>query len=463
MDLMNLIFLAVGLALGVGIGFLYFKSRQNARLPESQELKVQLQLEIERSTKLADDLQSVNQELRAEREKVLILNNQNAELKANFVNLEKRLSEQKNEFSDLQLRFTAEFKNLANEIFEEKTQKFTDQNKENLSDLLKPLGEKLNLFEQKVEQSSKDSVARNSALREQIIALRELNQKMTEEAENLTNALKGDIRAQGNWGEVILESILEKSGLEKGREYYTQETHFSEQGRRLRPDVIIKLPENKNLIIDAKVSLVAFEKYMNATNPDEQAEHLKNYLISVKAHIKGLSEKNYHQLFDGGNLDYVLMFVPIESAFSLIVQHGGELYNQAHEKSIIIVSPATLIATLRTVASIWKHEYQNQNALEIARQGGALYDKFKAFVDDLMEVGRSLDKSKSQYSDAMNKLVSGRDNLIRKTERLKELGAKANKKLDSNLLARAGADKREEEPEELPETSRPGSEPDSLF
>ena len=458
MDLVNILFLVVGLLLGAGLGILYPKYKKSTTLPESDELKVQLQIELERSVKLSEDLQSINTELREEREKIIALSGQNAELKANYSNIQSKLTEQKDELSHLQQRFTAEFKNLANEIFEEKTQKFTDQNNENLSILLKPLGEKLTQFEQKVDQTSKESVARNSALREQISSLRELNKKMTEEAENLTHALKGDIRAQGNWGEVILESILEKSGLEKGREYYTQETHISEAGRRLRPDVIIKLPENKNLIVDAKVSLVSFEKYMNARNPDEQQGHLKKYIISVKTHVKGLSEKNYHQLFDGGNLDYVLMFVPIESAFSLIVQHGGELYNQAHEKSIIIVSPATLIATLRTVASIWKHEYQNQNALEIARQGGALYDKFKAFVDDLMDVGRSLDKSKAQYSNAMNKLVSGKDNLVRKTERLKELGAKASKKMDENLLARAGADKRIDE---LKEASEPNKS--SLF
>lgn len=442
--------------MGLGIGVLYVKSRKSSQLPEVEDLKVRLKLEIERSAKLTNDLTHLNTELRTERETVLGLNNKNAQLEANYKNLEQKLQEQKDDLMQVQQRFASEFKNLANEIFEEKSQKFTDQNKSNISDLLKPLGEKLSVFEQKVEQSNKDNLARNSALREQIQALRDLNQKITEEAENLTNALKGDIRAQGNWGEVILESILEKSGLVKGREYFTQETHFSEEGRRLRPDVIVRLPENKNLIIDAKVSLVAFEKYMNAGDDNESAEHLRNYLISVKAHIKGLSDKSYHQLFDGGNLDYVLMFVPIESAFSLIVQHGGELYNQAHEKSIIIVSPATLIATLRTVASIWKHEYQNQNALEIARQGGALYDKFKAFVDDLMDVGRSLDKSKAQYSDAMNKLVSGRDNLIRKTERLRELGAKTNKKLDDNLLGRAGADKNENQ-------DRPIIGPDSLF
>ncbi len=449
MELLNLIFLVVGVLLGTGIGFLFFKSRQSSNLPESEEIKVQLKLEMERSAKLAEDLQSINQELREEREKVISLNNQNAELKANYANLEKRLAEHKTDLADVQQKFAFEFKNLANEIFEEKSRKFTDQNKSNLSDILKPLGEKLLSFEQKVEQTSKESLARNSALREQIIALRELNQKMSEDAENLTKALKGDVKTQGNWGEVILESILEKSGLEKGREYFTQETHQSDEGRRLRPDVIIKLPDNKNLIVDSKVSLVAYEKYMNSDVEEEKAQHLKNHLISIKTHIKGLSEKNYHQLFDGGNLDYVLMFIPIESAFSLIVQHGGELYNEAHEKSIIIVSPATLVATLRTVASIWKHEYQNENALEIARQGGALYDKFKAFVDDLMEVGRSLDKSKIQYSDAMNKLVSGRDNLIRKTERLKELGAKATKKMDDKLLSRAGAGKEDPSPEEL--------------
>ena len=440
MDLNGVVFLVIGIAVGFSFAYLLSKLRRNQSLPANTDLKVQLKLELERSAKLADDLQKINSDLRDEREKVIAISNENARLKADYSNLEEKLDNQRSELNKVQEKFAAEFKNLANQIFEEKSQKFTEQNKSNLTDLLKPLGEKLNQFEQKVEQSNKDSLARNSALREQIITLRELNQKMSEEAENLTKALKGDIKTQGNWGEVILESILEKSGLEKGREYFTQETHHSDAGRRLRPDVIIKLPENKNLVIDAKVSLVAYERFMNEENDELREKYLKDHLLSVKAHIKGLAEKNYHQLFDGGNLDYVLMFVPIESAFSLVVQHGGELYNEAHEKSIIIVSPATLIATLRTVASIWKHEYQNKNALEIARQGGALYDKFKAFVDDLMEVGRSLDKSKAQYSDAMNKLVSGKDNLIRKTERLKELGAKANKKMDDKLLNRADVD-----------------------
>lgn len=448
MEIASLIFLAVGLAIGVALGWLIFRVRSNSDVPENGELKIQLKLEMERSKKLTEEFQQLNEELRREREEVIHLNNQNSTLKANYQNLQTRLEEQKGELGQLQEKFTTEFKNLANEIFEEKSKKFTDQNKTNLSELLNPLGQKLTEFEKKVEQTNKESLERSTALREQIIGLRELNDRMTKEAENLTKALKGDVKMQGNWGEVILERILEKSGLEKDREYIVQETLHSEAGRRLRPDVIIKLPDNKNLVIDAKMSLVAYEKFMNEEDDLAKEKHLKDHILSVKAHVKGLAEKNYHQLFDGGSLDYVLMFVPIESAFSLVVQHGGELYNDAHEKSIIIVSPATLVATLRTVSSIWKHEYQNRNALEIARQGGALYDKFKAFVDDLIEVGKSLDRSKQQYGQAMNKLVEGKDNLIRKTERLKELGSKTSKSMDEKLLDRAGAkDEDDNDPE----------------
>lgn len=447
MELTSLIFLIVGVSVGLPIGWLLLKVRSNGHDDQAGELKIQLQLQTERSKKLGEELQSMRVELHGEREEVIHLTNQNATLKANYQNLETRLSEQKGELSELRERFATEFKNLANEIFEEKSKKFTDQNKTNLTELLGPLGEKLSEFEKKVEQTNKESLERSTALREQIIGLRELNDRMTKEAENLTKALKGDVKMQGNWGEMILERILEKSGLEKDREYFIQETLHSEEGRRLRPDVIIKLPDNKNLVVDAKMSLIAYEKFMNEEDESLKEQFLKEHVLSVRAHVKGLAEKSYHQLFDGGSLDYVLMFVPIESAFALIVQHGGELYNEAHEKSIIIVSPATLIATLRTVSSIWKHEYQNRNALEIARQGGALYDKFKAFVDDLMEVGRSLDKSKQQYSQAMNKLVEGKDNLIRKTERLKELGSKTTKSMDDKLLHRAGSKEDPEKPE----------------
>ncbi len=440
MDLSNLVFLFIGLSIGTGIGWMVYKLKKSTQLPQNDSTKIQLKLEEERTKKLTEELGASQADLKHEREEIIRLNSQNASLKTSYDNLNHKLAEQKGELSQLQEKFATEFKNLANEIFEEKSRKFTSQNKDNLHELLQPLGQKLNDFEKKIEETNKESLERSTALREQIIGLRELNDRMTKEAENLTKALKGDVRTQGNWGEVILESILEKSGLEKDREYYIQETHHSEEGRRLRPDVIIRLPDNKNLVVDAKVSLVAYEKYMNSEDENEKIGYLKDHVASVKAHVKNLAEKNYHQLFDGGSLDYVLMFVPIEAAFALIVQHGGELYNEAHEKSIIIVSPSTLVATLRTVASIWKHEYQNRNALEIARQGGALYDKFKSFVDDLVEVGKSLDRSKGQYEQAMNKLVDGKDNLIRKTERLKELGAKAGKSIDERLLGRAGED-----------------------
>ena len=431
-----IIMLGIGAVLGIIIGYLLGKlNSKNGG--NDQKARLELQMEREKGQKREQDLISLNEQLREERQGVIRLNQENASLQANYKNLRERLDEQRQEMMKVQEKFTAEFKNLANEIFEEKSKKFTDQNKTNLDELLKPLGDKLLQFEKKVEQTNKDSMISTAELKVQLEGLKTLNQRMSQEAENLTKALKGDAQARGNWGEIVLERILERSGLEKDREYFMQESYSSEEGRRLRPDVIIKLPDEKNLVIDSKVSLVSYEKHVNAEKDEEKEQALKAYLVSVKTHIKGLSEKNYHDLFETGSLDYVLMFVPIESAFAMIVQQGGELYNEAHNKNIIIVSPSTLIATLRTVASIWKHEYQNRNALEIARQGGALYDKFKAFVDDLIEVGKSLDKSKHQYGMAMNKLVEGKDNLIRKTERLKELGAKTSKEMDQKILDRA--------------------------
>ncbi len=450
MDVASFGLLVVGLLCGAIIGFLVSKllGKNDDQGQKATRLEAELQFEQERAHHHQQEIQSLNDQLKSEREKLLKVNGENATLQANYQNLNERLSEQKQEVENLQSKFSHEFKNLANEIFEEKSKKFTDQNRTNLDELLKPLGEKLTDFEKKVEQTNKDSLERSAALREQIIGLRELNQRMSQETENLTKALKGDSRIQGNWGEVVMERILEQSGLQKDREYFTQESITTEAGKRLRPDVIIRLPDNKNLVIDAKASLISYERYVNAENDEEREAHLKEHLLSVKTHIKSLSQKNYQQLFESGSLDYVLMFVPIEAAFALIVEKGGELYNEAHNQNIVIVSPATLIATLRTVASIWKHEYQNQNALEIARQGGALYDKFKAFVDDLVKVGQSLSSTKATYDDAMKKLVTGKDNLVRKTERLKELGAKVSKSMDPKVLNRA--DVKKMFPEETP-------------
>jgi DNA recombination protein RmuC len=267
--------------------------------------------------------------------------------------------------------------------------------------------------------------------------LRELNLQITKEAENLTKALKGESKTQGNWGEFVLESILEKSGLIKGEQYETQVSKTADNSKRLQPDVVLHLPEDKHIIIDSKVSLTAYEKFTGSNDEPEREREIKNHLLSIRSHIRALSEKNYQSLYDLGSLDFVLLFMPIESAFSLAVQSDPELFTDAYDKNIVIVSPSTLIATLRTIASIWRQENQNRNALEIARQGGQLCDKFVAFSDDLIKIGENLNTTKKNYELAMNKLSDGKGNLVTRTEKLRELGAKATKNMDRRLLGRA--------------------------
>jgi DNA recombination protein RmuC len=433
MEINLLIFLGIGLLVGGGAAWFIAKlTFKQSGVQQSQEMELELKFESEKATALSTDLDRLNNELKSEREKYIDLNATHSQLTANYQNLEEKLKDQKTEVDKLQQQFAVEFKNLANEIFEEKSKKFTDQNKVNIHELLKPLGEKISQFEQKVDQTNKDGIARNAALKEQIVGLRELNQKITVEAENLTKALKGDTKTQGNWGEFILESILEKSGLEKNREYFVQES-ITQDGRRFRPDVIVNLPDKKSIVIDSKVSLTAYERFVN----EEDEQHLKHHLISIRKHVKDLGEKNYQNLYKVEGLDFILMFVPIEPAFTLAVQHEPGLFNEAYSKNIVIVSPTTLIATLRTIANIWKQEFQNRNALEIARQSGALYDKFKAFADDLIKIGNTLKQTTTTYESAMNKLTNGKGNLISRAERLKELGAKASKDMDERLLDRA--------------------------
>ncbi len=433
MEINLLIFLGIGLLVGGGAAWFIAKlTFKQSGVQQSQEMELELKFESEKATALSNDLDRINSELKSEREKFIELNATHSQLTANYQNLEEKLKDQKTEVDKLQQQFAVEFKNLANEIFEEKSKKFTDQNKVNIHELLKPLGEKISQFEQKVDQTNKDGIARNAALKEQIVGLRELNQKITVEAENLTKALKGDTKTQGNWGEFILESILEKSGLEKNREYFVQES-ITQDGRRFRPDVIVNLPDKKSIVIDSKVSLTAYERFVN----EEDEQHLKHHLISIRKHVKDLGEKNYQNLYKVEGLDFILMFVPIEPAFTLAVQHEPGLFNEAYSKNIVIVSPTTLIATLRTIANIWKQEFQNRNALEIARQSGALYDKFKAFADDLIKIGNTLKQTTTTYESAMNKLTNGKGNLISRAERLKELGAKASKDMDERLLDRA--------------------------
>jgi DNA recombination protein RmuC len=355
-------------------------------------------------------------------------------LNADYQNLKERLKEKKKELEDLQDKFRDEFKNLANEILEEKTKKFTEHNQENMNQLLKPLGVKIEEFRQRVEDTHKEDIKGRSALDQHLKSLQELNLKMSEEAKNLTKALKGDTKQQGNWGEVILQRILEKSGLEKGREYHTQESTTTEDGRRLQPDVVVHLPDEKKLIVDSKVSLTHYEKYSSAEDSADQNKALKQHINSLRVHVKGLSAKNYQNIHGFNSPDFILMFIPIEPAFGLAMQHDPDLYNEAFEKNIIIVSPTTLLATLATIDNVWKQEYQNKNAMEIAARGGALYDKFVLFVESLEDVGNRIQQTQKSYDKALNRLNTGSGNLVRQAEMLRELGAKVSKKLPSHLI-----------------------------
>lgn len=422
-----------GGVLGGVLGWFMARSRS---LRETHGQVGQLVAEQQRTTSLEAQLSELKHLLEAERHRVLELTNSLASTEADYRNLEEKLEERKQEFADMQERFTAQFKNLANDIFEEKSKRFTEQNKTNLFDLLKPLGEKIVEFEKRVEDTHKDTISRNAALREQLENLQKLNVQMTREAENLTRALKGDSQAQGAWGEFILESILEKSGLERDREYSIQESFTTAEGR-LRPDVIIRLPENRHVIIDSKVSLKAYNAFVNAESEADKTTALKAHLLSIRQHMKGLADKNYQKNITENGLDFIIMFIPIEPAYILAIQSEKGLYEEALEKRIVFVSPTLLIPSLQLIKNVWKQEYQNRHVLDIANKAGDLYDKFVAFTEDLIHLGRQLDSSKKTYELAMNKLTVGQGNLVRKVEDLKKLGAKASKTIDSKLLGRS--------------------------
>ena len=372
-----------------------------------------------------------------EKENLII---KNANLNSDIINLQEKLADNKTEVNKLQEKFKNDFEVLANKILEDKSIKFTEQNKENLKTILSPLQEKIKTFEDKVEKTHKESIDYHAALRQQILGLKELNQQMSKDTLNLTKALKGDSKLQGNWGELVLERVLEKSGLEKDREYFIQQSFTNDEGKRVLPDVVIHLPDNKKMIVDSKVSLTAYEQYVNADDESLKEQYLKNHVVSLKRHIEQLSEKKYEDIYKIESPDFVLLFIPIEPAFAIALNADDQLYNKAFEKNIVIVTPTTLLATLRTIDSMWNNEKQQRNALEIARQAGALYDKFQGLLSDLIGIGKRIDDSKKEYSNAMNKLFEGRGNLITSVEKLKKMGAKAKKSLPQNIIDRANDD-----------------------
>ncbi len=349
-----------------------------------------------------------------------------------------KLKDQSVEVAKLQEKFSKDFEILANKILEDKTSKFTEKNKENMELILNPLQEKIQSFEKKVEDTHKESIEKQSALRQQILGLKELNEQMSKDAVNLTKALKGDSKKQGDWGELQLETILEKAGLQKDIHFSTQDGYRDEEEKLKKPDLIINLPDNKHLVIDSKVSLTGYERFFSAENEIDEKTGLKNHIQSIQKHIKELGTKNYTDLYGINSPDYVIMFVPIEPALMIALQQDQDLYLQALDKNVVMVSTSTLLATLSTVASIWKQEDQKRNVIEIARQAGALYDKFEGLVQDLIKVGKQLNASQEGYKSAMNKLSEGKGNLISRVENLKTLGAKTKKALPPSLLERAG-------------------------
>lgn len=435
----------LALAIGFYLGKLLSKTQAQAEkssleervsglVNQMEQVKNQLQAEKLQFEKTLAQVVTEKENLQKEKEALAI---HLAKKENDFDNLLERNKEQKQEVNELQEKFTKEFENLANKILEEKTTKFTEQNKENLKIILNPLQEKIQLFEKKVEDTHKESIDYHAALRQQILGLREMNDKMSKETVNLTKALKGDSKMQGNWGELVLERVLEKSGLEKGREYEVQQSFTSQEGGRIMPDVIINLPDGKKMVIDSKVSLTAYERYVNEEDETAKSIILKEHVTSVKRHVDQLSDKNYQDIYHMESPDFVLLFIPIEPAFALALNEDSTLYNKAFEKNIVIVTPATLLATLRTIDSMWTNQKQQENAIEIARQAGALYDKFEGFVSDLIKIGKKMDEAKSEYGNAMNKLVDGKGNLVVSVEKLKKMGAKAKKALPESVLKRA--------------------------
>lgn len=354
-------------------------------------------------------------------------------------NLKEKLNEEKKHIEEINQKFQKEFENLANKILDEKSEKFTNQNKENILTLLNPLQEKIKGFEKRVEDTHKESLKDGAMLRQQILGLKELNQQMSKEANNLTRALKGDSKAQGNWGEMILRTVLEKSGLQKDVEYFEQQTFTDSNGRRVQPDVIIHMPYDKRMIVDAKVSLTAYEAYVNEVDEDEKKKLASQHLLSIKRHIEQLGQKNYHQIYEMESPDFVLLFIPIEAAFAVASQSDNNLYQSAFERNIILVTPTTLLAVLKTIDSMWNNEKQKTNYLEITKQAVSLYDTFVNLTEELLKVERQMGTVQKSFDSAMIKLT-GRGNIIRRIEKLRKLGVKANKQIDQELLRKSELD-----------------------
>ena len=428
----------IALTLAIVIILLNKKNAPNAELTQVriqfQDSAIALAKAEERCLLLKEEKDKLYIELQQERQKLADINQSYESTRTYYIAQQEKIVEQKAEIEKLQQKFTKDFELIAGKILEEKTQRFTETNKTNLDQLLNPLKENIKAFEEKVEKVYKSESDERNVLKGEISKLMELNRQISQEAHNLTKALKADTKKQGNWGEIVLDRILEASGLIKGESYSKQSGFTDENGNRLLPDVIINLPENKHLIIDSKVSLLAYERLVNCDDDNLKSQHLNDHILSIKNHIKNLCSKNYCDLYGINSPDFVLLFIPIESSFAIAVQHDIELFEFAWNKRVVIVTPSTLLATLKTTASIWKQEQQTRNAIDIATKAGALYDKFVGFINDLKKLGENLDRAREYYSDAFGKLSTGSGNLIGRVENLKKLGAKTSKQIEEKFL-----------------------------
>jgi len=421
--------------------FLKRPSSNNA----TEELKIKLAKAEQQVTGLLAERDNIAQQLYNERlrleagiaslnQQLLAEKNQSVKAEEALKAQRERLAEQEDYLQQAQQKFKLEFENIANKLLDEKSQKFTEHNRANMDVILSPFKEKLKDFENKVDQVYKAEADERNVLKGVITQLMELNKQISDEANNLTKALKGDNKRQGNWGEVILEKVLESSGLIRDREYRIQASMQTTDGSRYQPDVIIDLPDDKHLVIDSKVSLIAYERLVNCETEEERKMFAKAHVESLRNHIGSLSGKRYHDLYQINSPDFVLLFVPIESSFSIAVQLDNELFNYAWDKRVVIVSPSTLLATLRTIASMWKQERQNRNVLEIARLSGEMYDKFYGFLADMEGIGKNIRQTQDNYDKALNKLSTGRGNLVVTADKIKKLGARADKQIDQKYL-----------------------------
>jgi DNA recombination protein RmuC len=425
-------------AIGAAFTWLLLKSAK-----ESAEQKVRAeaaeQTAVEAKARaVAEDRASripvLEGQVRDQNQETIELRARNAELTAQLAAAQRKAQDEVALLLEAKVALTEQFQNLANRIFEERGAKFVAQNQDAMETILKPLRDGLGEFKAKVEAVYDKESKERFSLQSEIKRLVELNSKIGQDAVNLTNALKGQSKTQGNWGELVLERVLEGSGLQKGREYDVQVSVTVEGGGRLQPDVIVRLPEGKNIIVDSKVSLTAYDEYCSSETDAQKADALARHIASVRGHISGLSGKNYQSLYGVKSLDFVLMFMPIEPAFMLAMESDKDLYTDAFQKNIMIVGPWNLLVSLKTIASIWRYEYQNRNAQELARQCAALYDKFVGFVADLEDVGKRLDAARASYDGALGKLSSGKGNLVRQVERIRQLGVKPSKLLPPPLV-----------------------------